>query len=209
MIVTSLIVYYAFSTASNIHSLFDERLRSKFTENGEINNDTNNLGEGLNFASSLPLNSIYRLSSLDINGHLKSLSDFTGCVSLVVNVASHWGKANITYEQLPLLHERYKNQGFAVLAFPSNDFEQEFETNEEIQKYIKTNYPKVNFTIFAKSSLRTNPVYKKLSEHHIVNNTIEWNFYKYLVNQKGIAVALYDVKQEPFSFEEDIQNLLE
>ncbi len=77
------------------------------------------------------------------------------------------------YKELAVLHERYKSRGFNVLAFPSNDFHQEKETNEEILDYVNTNFPEVNFPIFSRSSLVTNSVFQLCKSH--TGESVEWN----------------------------------
>ena len=57
------------------------------------------------------------------------------------------------------------------------------------------------------TSLKDNPVYKQLQDH-LPNKHVRHNFFKYLVDRKGIAVKLYTKKEDPVSFEADIQALL-
>lgn len=58
----------------------------------------------------------------DAAGQDVDLSQYKGKVVLFVNVASKWGKTKKHYKQLVKLHEKYKDQGFEVLAFPCNQF---------------------------------------------------------------------------------------
>lgn len=114
----------------------------------------------------------------------------------------------MSYTQLAELQEKYKDRGFTILAFPTNDFHQEPGSNEEILSFVTEKYPQVNFPIFGKSSLASNPVYLKL-ERHLPNDVVKHNFFKYLVNRQGIAVHLYNKKTEPRSLEQAIEKLLE
>ena len=57
--------------------------------------------------------------------------------SLAVNVACEWGFTKSNYQELAILSDKYASRGFNVLAFPSNDFHQEKDTNEEILEYGK------------------------------------------------------------------------
>jgi glutathione peroxidase len=155
----------------------------------------------------LPANSIYRLSIEDPFGEMVSLQRFAGRVTLVVNTACKWGKTRLEYHQLALLHEKFQDQGFSILAFPSNDFHQELGTNEEIYNFWRHSFPEATFPIFAESSLAENPVYKRLREH-LPDSQVRHNFFKYLVGRDGIAVAFYTKKQDPETLEPAIQNLL-
>ena len=130
-------------------------------------------------------------------------------VTLIVNVACLWGKTKITYEQLSILQERYKDKGFVVLAFPSNDYHQEYTTDVEIQNFVKENFPQVTFPIFSVGSLVTNPIYQQLQKQLPgPTGNVKHNFFKYLVNKDGIAIKLYTKKQDPLSFVDDIEALL-
>jgi glutathione peroxidase len=70
-------------------------------------------------------------------------------VLLVVNVASQCGLTP-QYEGLVALHRKYRDQGFAVLGFPANDFgAQEPGTEEEIAAFCTTEFG-VDFPMFSK-----------------------------------------------------------
>jgi glutathione peroxidase len=99
--------------------------------------------------------------------------DYSGTVSLVVNVACEWGLTQSNYKELAILHERYKSRGFNVLAFPTNDFQQEKETNEEILDYVTSNFPEVHYPLFSKAPLATNMVFQLCQKQTYVSPT--WN----------------------------------
>lgn len=66
------------------------------------------------------------------------MSEYTGDVVLLVNVASKWGLTKQNYQELPQLFEEYSSQGLKILAFPCNQFgAQEPGTNEEILEFVK------------------------------------------------------------------------
>ena len=75
-----------------------------------------------------------------IDGADATLGDYQGDVLLVVNVASKCGLTP-QYEALEAVYERFRDEGFAVLGFPANDFGgQEPGTNEEITEFCSTTY---------------------------------------------------------------------
>ena len=77
--------------------------------------------------------SIYDFNVKTIDGQEISMSKYKGKVLLIVNVASRCGFTS-QYEGLEKLFEKYKNEDFMVLGFPSNQFaNQEPESNEEIK----------------------------------------------------------------------------
>ena len=94
-----------------------------------------------------------------------------------------------------------------MLAFPSNDYGQEFPENRDIQKFIHTNYPQVTFPVLGTSHLPENPVYQLLQQQ-MPGTHVKHNFYKYLINRQGIAVKFFDKKTNPRNIQNDIEELL-
>lgn len=92
------------------------------------------------------------------------------------------------------------------MAFPSNDFNQEKDTNAEILEYVHDNFPEVDFPIFSRAPLASNMVFKLCQKH--TNEKVEWNFHKYLVNGEGRAVKSFSHRVQPMDIEEDIVQLL-
>jgi glutathione peroxidase-family protein len=114
----------------------------------------------------------------------------------------------LSFTQLEELQSKYHDQGFVVLAFPTNDFHQELATNRDIQIFLRDHFePGMTFPVFGISSLRTNPVYRTLQEQ-LPNDVVQHNFYKYLVDRQGIARKLYPKSQAPVELEADIEQLL-
>ena len=123
---------------------------------------------------------------------------YGGKVLLVVNTASKCGFTP-QYDALEKLNETYKNRGFAVLGFPSNDFRgQEPGTEKEIQEFCTLTYG-VKFPMFEKVSVKegdANPFYAKLATE-AGGRYPSWNFYKYLIDRNGKVVADYPSKVKP------------
>lgn len=132
--------------------------------------------------------SLFDLSAPDLDGHPVALATYRGQVVLVVNVASECGLA-VQYPGLDALYRRYKDNGFVILAFPSNDFWQEPNVDADIQKVCHARG--VTFPVFAKSHVRgsqRSPVYRFLST---TGETPLWNFAKYLVGRDGRPRAFF------------------
>lgn len=156
----------------------------------------------------LPQNSIYRLSVKDAHGANQSLKKYAGMVTLVVNTACKCGKTEADFTQLAILQDMYKDRGFSVLAFPTTDFRQEFDTDVEIQSFLEQKFPEtMNLPVFAVSSLHENPVYQQLHQH-IPDQRVQHNFFKYLVNRDGIAVHLFTKAEDPLTLVHDIERVL-
>lgn len=93
-----------------------------------------------NQISDKKMNNISSIKVKDINGKDVSLSDFKGKALLIVNVASECGYTP-QYKGLQQLYEKYKSQGFEILASPCNDFgAQEPGSNQEILEFCSSNY---------------------------------------------------------------------
>jgi glutathione peroxidase len=120
-------------------------------------------------------------------------------VVLVVNTAS---KCAFTgqYEGLEALYRRYKDRGFVVLGFPSNDFgNQEPGTEEEIKKFCRLTYS-VEFPMFEKVHVkkgRADPLFTLLAEES--GSYPKWNFYKYLIDRQGRVVDYFTSVTSPES----------
>ncbi|XP_015077117.1 probable glutathione peroxidase 2 [Solanum pennellii] len=157
--------------------------------------------------------SIYDFTVKDIQGNEVPLSNYRGKVLLIVNVASKCGLTDSNYKELNILYEKYKDQGFEILAFPCNQFLwQEPGTNEEIQQTVCTRF-KAEFPVFEKIDVNgdnTAPLYKFLKSEKggFLGNAVKWNFTKFLVDKEGKVVERYAPKTPPLQFEKDIQNLL-
>ncbi len=158
--------------------------------------------EGVRMASQS--GTIYQFTLDDIDGKPVSLSQFRGKALLVVNTASFCGNTP-QYADLQTMYERYRDQGFEILAFPANNFgRQEPGTNEEIKSFCYTKYS-LTFPLFSKISVKgddKHPLYRYLTEQSPFPGEVEWNFQKYLVDRTGNVVARYHHRAKPLS--EDI-----
>jgi glutathione peroxidase-family protein len=45
-------------------------------------------------------------------------------------------------------------------------------------------------------------------ERQLPNDSVQHNFFKYLINRKGIAVKMFHKREEPLSLQEAIEELL-
>ncbi len=110
---------------------------------------------------------------------------YGGQVLLVVNTASKCGFTP-QYEGLEAMHAKYRERGFAVLGFPSNDFMgQEPGSEEDIQAFCTLTYG-VKFPMFEKVQVRgagATPLYRDLAA--ATGEQPGWNFHKYLVTGRA------------------------
>lgn len=157
--------------------------------------------------------SIYDFNVKTIDGQEISMSKYKGKVLLIVNVASKCGFTS-QYEGLEKLFEKYKNENFMVLGFPSNQFaNQEPESNEKIKEFCSLTYD-VKFDMFAKIDVNGEneaPLYKFLKSNQkgiLGSENIKWNFTKFLVDKNGNVVDRFASTTSPESIEKDIIKLL-
>ena len=123
---------------------------------------------------------------------------YGGKVLLVVNTASKCGFTP-QYDGLEKLDQTYRERGFAVLGFPSNDFRgQEPGTEAEIREFCTLTYG-VKFPMFEKVSVKegqADPFYARLATA-AEGRYPGWNFHKYLIDRDGRVVADYPSKVKP------------
>jgi glutathione peroxidase len=140
--------------------------------------------------------SLHDLSANLLDGQAKSLRDYAGRVLLIVNTASECG-CTPQYQGLQKLYEAYKDKGFDVLAFPSNDFGgQEPGSPEQIAAFCSKQY-QVTFPLFEKVVTQgpgQSPVYRFLSADY---GEPKWNFHKYLVGKNGRVRQAFPSSIEP------------
>jgi glutathione peroxidase len=149
--------------------------------------------------------SIYEIKIKTIEGKDLSLSDFKGKKILFVNVASECGYTP-QYKQLQELYD-LKKQSLEIIGVPANNFGgQEPGSNPEILNFCEKNYG-VTFTLTEKVSVLGN------DQHDLYNwltnknkngwndKSPDWNFCKYLVDEKGNLVSFFSSSVSPLSEE--------
>ena len=149
--------------------------------------------------------SLYELTAKDIHGSEYLLSDLKGKVCLIVNTASSCGFTK-QFEELQQLYDTYGKSGkFEVIAFPSNSFNQETGSNEQVCQFAKSKF-NVTFKMMEKVDVNgasTHPVYQYLKEkgpHGLLGTTaIKWNFTKFLIDKNGNVIARYAPTTTPSS----------
>lgn len=154
---------------------------------------------------------IYDIKVKDHNKNDVDMAEFKGKVLLIVNTATGCGFTP-QYKGLQELYEKYSNQGFVVLDFPSNQFNQAPGDDEEINQFCTANYA-TTFPRFSKINVNgtnASPVFKLLKESKssILGSSIKWNFTKFLVDRQGNVVGRFAPAVTPEELEAEIKALL-
>jgi glutathione peroxidase len=117
------------------------------------------------------------------------------------------------YTQLQQLYLKYKQQGFEVLAFPSNQFgKQEPGSPAEITSFVQRF--DVTFQMFAKCNVNgkhQHPVFAfaKKQLPSIAGTSIKWNWTKFLVDRQGQVRHRFSPITSPNSMVSAIDTLLQ
>ena len=156
---------------------------------------------------------VWDFSAKSIDGGEVSLSEYRGKVLLIVNVASRC-VFTPQYHGLENLYEKYKDQGFAVLGFPCNQFgNQEPGSETEIKSFCETSF-RVAFPLFSKVDVngpQAHPLFeylKKTKPGFAGFRRIRWNFTKFLVDRAGNPIRRYAPRTKPEKMERELQNAL-
>ncbi|MGR5065261.1 glutathione peroxidase [Photobacterium sp. DNB22_13_2] len=138
----------------------------------------------------------YQLNKLNSTESVQLCEQFAGQVLVVVNTASQCGFTP-QYEQLETVYQQYKDQGFSVIGFPSNDFNQDRGSEENTAKVCYLDYG-VTFPMMERTHVKgekANPVFQELSNQSGISP--KWNFYKYIIDRKGNVVAVFSSRTNP------------
>jgi glutathione peroxidase len=137
----------------------------------------------------------------DLSGTPVSLATFHGKLLLVVNTASRCGFTP-QLAGLQALHAEFRERGFSVVGFPSNDFlGQEPLEGVGISDFCRLRYS-ADFPLFGKIHVRgrsIHPLYSYLTSEgpQETRGPIRWNFTKFLVDREGNVVARFAPNVEP------------
>ena len=133
---------------------------------------------------------IYQFKVEDLSGKSFDFASLKGKKVIIVNTASKCGLTP-QYKQLEATYKEFKDKGLVIIGFPANNFaSQEPGTNEEIATFCQMNYG-VTFPMMDKVSVKGDDmaaIYQFLtqkSKNGLQDSKVEWNFQKYLINEKG------------------------
>jgi len=165
--------------------------------------------------------SIYDFKVPGLDGTDIDFSKYKGKKIMIVNTASMCGNTP-QYSDLEKLYEKYKDK-LVIIGFPANNFgQQEPGSNQEIKEFCSKKYA-VTFPMAEKVSVKGDdicPLYKWLVDQsrelaknvsgddsktwawkNYLQNPVTWNFTKFLIDENGNLVAVFQNKVNPMSEE--------
>jgi len=134
-----------------------------------------------------------------------------GKVCLFVNTALGCGFTP-QFKGLQEIHDQYSAKGFAVQAFPSNDFNQDPGESATIAAKVCERF-RTTFPVYGKVHVKgkeCEPLFAYLKENSPVmfSKEIWWNFEKVLVGRDGKVLKRYGSQTSPTSMTKDIEKAL-
>ena len=161
-------------------------------------------GEASNANNVAPPVSFYSLRAIANDGSEINFEKFRGKKVFIVNTASNCGYTP-QFSEIKWLDDWYGGR-MQVIGFPSNDFkEQEKGSDEEIATFCVGTFG-IKFPLAKKSQVikkeGQNPVFEWLSNRQMNgwnDRDPEWNFTKYLINEKGILTHYFGPGISPVS----------
>jgi glutathione peroxidase len=161
---------------------------------------------------------VYEFSAPRLNAPAEErplcLEEFRGQVLLIVNTASQCGFTP-QYAGLEALYRAYRDRGFTVLGFPSNQFgSQEPGTEAEIGAFCETSFG-VSFPLFAKIDVNgrhAHPLYRFLKKSRpgvFGIGRVAWNFTKFLVDRQGRVAGRFAPSTDPKKLTGIVEALLD
>ena len=133
-----------------------------------------------------------------------NFADYKGKKILIVNTACN-SPYTFQIEGLQQLYSAYKEK-LVVIAFPAgHDFgDQEFKTNKQVQSFFRSSYG-ATFPIAELCTVKgeqRHPVFQHLiaeAQKMGIANPIKWNFTKFLLDEEGKLMKVFEADVTPLS----------
>lgn len=140
--------------------------------------------------------SIYAFKLPALNGGTIDMSAYKGKKILIVNTPENLDHHR-QYSDLERLYKKYEGK-LVVIGAIAPDFEIEPGSNRDLESRRKKDY-RVSFPLTQKMPVREHlsPLFTWLTEkqyNHLKDNEVKWDFQKYLFDEKGTLIAIFDPK---------------
>ena len=181
------------------------------------------------------MNNIYDFVVKNRKGEDVSLSEYKGKVLLIVNTATGCGFTP-HYEPLEAMYKDFRDKGFEILDFPSNQFANQAPgSSDEIHEFCTLKFG-TEFPQFAKIDVNgesASPLFsylameapftgfgkgvknKLLEKFAKMNNKkfgdkayIKWNFTKFLIDRNGSVIKRYEPTYNMDDLRKEVEEIL-
>jgi len=142
----------------------------------------------------------YDFSFKDLDGSELNLKEFKNKVLVVTNVASRCGFTS-QYEDLQTIWESYQDKGLVVIGVPSNSFNQEPGSNDEVKNFCEAKFG-ISFPMTQKVEVKgenAHPFYKWANENFGKDAIPKWNFHKIVIGKNGKVFDTFASMTKPTS----------
>ena len=136
----------------------------------------------------------------NISGEIIDLKKYENKVILLVNTASYCGFTK-QYSDLQKLWEDYKKDGLVVIGVPSNSFNQEKKSDNEVKEFCEVNFS-IDFPLTSIVDVKgenAHDLYKWAKKNYGSSAIPKWNFYKILINRQGKIEDTFSSLTKPLS----------
>ena len=156
---------------------------------------------------------IYDIDLCDHSGKILRMKNYEGHIIMVVNIASECG-FNEQLEEMELCFQLFKDYRFTILAFPSDQFNQEPLDDDEIVMHNEARFP-VTYPLFPKvmvNGKQAHPLFRYLTNAlpgFLGTQSVKWNFTKFIIDRTGKPVRRFSPITNMEIVSEYIANLIE
>jgi len=146
-----------------------------------------------------------------ISGKVLDLDQYKNKVVLLVNTASYCGFTK-QYADLQKLWDQYNSKGLIIIGVPSNSFNQEKKSEEDVKNFCEVNF-NINFPLTSITDVKgdnAHEIFKWAEKNHGKSAVPKWNFHKILINKQGKIEETFSSFTNPTSNKliKKIENIL-
>jgi glutathione peroxidase len=146
-----------------------------------------------------------------ISGKVIDLDQYKNKVVLLVNTASYCGFTK-QYTDLQKLWDQYNSKGLIIIGVPSNSFNQEKKSEEDVKNFCEVNF-NINFPLTSITDVKgdnAHEIFKWAEKNHGKSAVPKWNFHKILINKQGKIEETFSSFTNPTSNKliKKIENIL-
>jgi len=144
--------------------------------------------------SGIAQGSVYDFKVNSISGNEIDFNNLRNKLIIAVNIASA-SERSVQLRQLDTLCQRYASEGLVIVAFPSNDFNNEPKTDEEIRSWASGLHE--NVLLAGKTSVKgeTRSAFytwcTKKSENGMLETEVRGDFQKFIISKEGKMVGVF------------------